>query len=726
MSGVTDTPARTAQRLTMHVRDVMRPGSYHDRRGRRADARQAARHGPPPASTPCSWSARTPAVRSDGCRTTACCAGSSTTWTRRGPAGHHGAAPVHRRPRDRGRGARGAGRSVRDPSGRRRARPCGPGGRRAARPRRARDPAVRSWRISHADRRARRARGRRGRHGARGRLVEPDGARRARARAPAPPLGQVAGAGLIEAAEGRGAKLIVLGPGRTAPDGRLAPSRTALQVLQGAGCPVAIAPRGYREQGPSVTSARLDGRTRPRPRCASALPSLGATTPRSRSTGRSPTPASPWPGRARRSSTTGRTCSGGRRRTRSTSRPTRPRRGEPGDRAAPGDPGPDIVLHSDGIVDFLVTGSRGLRPFQRALVGSVSEQVFSAPRRRCSSCREPRSAKSLDAPRHVKPSRGRRRRGAVTAAKTRTRMSTITAPRSDDHRVAVELGHGGQVVGERADAPQEVPECGQVAGGDPRYPESSAKLASSRGISWTSRSVSGASRTEVSASSSAAVPPAAQATTGPKTGSLRTPTSSSTPGSAIGWTTKPLDRVSAPPQPGRHRPRGRARLARPRGRGARHPRRSCGRRPVRSPSAPPAAELAPPRCRPPRAWRPQLLDQRQSVRLRQRPDRPGGAIRPAGERTGDHGGAASTSIVPATSARGESARASQAPRRAAAPSARPPPREGNAAMRASRSAAGGGASVRKAATTGIRRPAAATPAIRASAAASAGSGGVGT
>jgi nucleotide-binding universal stress UspA family protein len=51
-------------------------------------------------------------------------------------------------------------------------------------------------------------------------------------------------------ARAAGADLIVLGAGKAAAPGHTAPSRTALRVLEHAPCPVAIAPRQYREAGP--------------------------------------------------------------------------------------------------------------------------------------------------------------------------------------------------------------------------------------------------------------------------------------------------------------------------------------------------------------------------------------------------------------------------------------------------------------------------------------------
>src|SRR6266540_2236095 len=75
--------------------------------------------------------------------------------------------------------------------------------------------------------------------------------------------------------------------------------------------------------------------------------------------------------------------------------------------------------------------------------------------------------------------------------------------------------------------------------GAPRYPSRSGNVFRERTISEASRSVIGAILTETSRRSSAAVPPALHATTGPKSGSWATPTSISTPPVTISWTRNP-------------------------------------------------------------------------------------------------------------------------------------------------------------------------------------------
>ena len=78
---------------------------------------------------------------------------------------------------------------------------------------------------------------------------------------------------------------------------------------------------------------------------------------------------------------------------------------------------------------------------------------------------------------------------------------------------------------------------GRREGGCESLP-ASAQIASEPTIAAASPPASGQTRTATSPSSSTAVPPAPQATTGPKTGSVAIPTRSSTPCSTICWTRK--------------------------------------------------------------------------------------------------------------------------------------------------------------------------------------------
>ena len=121
-------------------------------------------------------------------------------------------------------------------------------------------------------------------------------------------------------------------------------------------------------------------------------------------------------------------------------------------------------------------------------------------------------------------------RPVARARATRTRASTATQPSgSGEHRVQVELGDLGQVLGEPGEPMEEVGERRRVGGGAPRKPRTSRPALPPWTSSSASTSVSGAIRKPASPISSASTPPGPNATSGPKTGSWTTPASSSTP-----------------------------------------------------------------------------------------------------------------------------------------------------------------------------------------------------
>ena len=199
-------------------------------------------------------------------------------------------------------------------------------------------------------------------------------------------------------------------------------------------------------------------------RCGRRMTLRGATVPRSRSTGPSSTGGSPTPGSHRRSSTRWHRMCGVGRRKRSTRRPTRRRRASTRRPSCCGaTPAQDIAKEATGVVDLLVVGRAATRTALSARSpGSVSDQlllgasepVLVVPRRR--------PLRLTGAP-VVSPTRGRHRAGRGPGAATRTRMSTIVAPdRAYDHGIAVELRDAGEIVGERADPPEDVLEPPQV------------------------------------------------------------------------------------------------------------------------------------------------------------------------------------------------------------------------------------------------------------------------
>ena len=195
--------------------------------------------------------------------------------------------------------------------------------------------------------------------------------------------------GLTELAETEDADLIVIGSSSHGEAGRIRLERTAGRLLQGAPCAVAIAPGDLREtddfrhvgiafDGSPEASAALDAGYRIAARRGAAVTLLWALSPID-------------PELARRDA--------------------RQRAEEVLDaaaEAAPADVNPrTVVLHGapgdvipeacDGIVDLLVTGSRGYGPMHRALLGSVSETltegaphpVLITPRRPASGAGDP-------------------------------------------------------------------------------------------------------------------------------------------------------------------------------------------------------------------------------------------------------------------------------------------------------------------------------------------------
>jgi nucleotide-binding universal stress UspA family protein len=174
---------------------------------------------------------------------------------------------------------------------------------------------------------------------------------------------------LTELAEAEHADLVVIGSSRRSPSGRIWLERTAGRLLQGAPCAVAVAPANVREPGtfhhigiaydgsPEATGAlaagyELAARTGAAVTVLYALPELTATEHDSM--------------RARREAQEMLDAAA---------------------EAAPAGVNPrTVLLHGpagkvigdacDGVVDLLVTGSRGYGPLQRALLGSVAEALM--------------------------------------------------------------------------------------------------------------------------------------------------------------------------------------------------------------------------------------------------------------------------------------------------------------------------------------------------------------
>jgi nucleotide-binding universal stress UspA family protein len=185
--------------------------------------------------------------------------------------------------------------------------------------------------------------------------------------------------GLTELAGERGADLVVIGSRRGTPDGRTGAGRTALRLLQGAPCAVAVAAAGVRDDWPfRHVGVAYDGS----PEACAALAAAyeiaqrdhaAATLYRVLATGHPATiggiPVAEVEAFEQRE---------------------RLRAQEQLDAAADaapegvnprtvllhGDPAREIASAADGVIDLLVIGSRGYGPFQRALAGSVSEGLL--------------------------------------------------------------------------------------------------------------------------------------------------------------------------------------------------------------------------------------------------------------------------------------------------------------------------------------------------------------
>jgi nucleotide-binding universal stress UspA family protein len=180
--------------------------------------------------------------------------------------------------------------------------------------------------------------------------------------------------GLTELAEHEAADLIAIGSAKGASDGRIGLARTAGRLLQGAPCAVAIAPPGLRETGPfRHIGVALDG-------SAEAAKALATGFSIARRDGSAMTLYSALDESVD-------LADEGRRKLR---RELQERLDHAADSAPDGvNPG-TVLLHGpsgkviadacDGVVDLLVVGSRGYGPIQRALLGSVSEELVARAR----------------------------------------------------------------------------------------------------------------------------------------------------------------------------------------------------------------------------------------------------------------------------------------------------------------------------------------------------------
>jgi nucleotide-binding universal stress UspA family protein len=180
--------------------------------------------------------------------------------------------------------------------------------------------------------------------------------------------------GLTELAEHEPADLIAIGSAKGASGERIGLARTAGRLLQGAPCAVAVAPPGLRESGSfRHVGVAYDGSAE----AAKALSIGFAIAQRDGSAVTLYTALDNLLDRPEEA-------------TRKLRRELQERLDRAADSAPDGvNPG-TVLLHGatgeviaeacDGVVDLLVVGSRGYGPIQRALLGSVSEELIARAR----------------------------------------------------------------------------------------------------------------------------------------------------------------------------------------------------------------------------------------------------------------------------------------------------------------------------------------------------------
>jgi nucleotide-binding universal stress UspA family protein len=161
---------------------------------------------------------------------------------------------------------------------------------------------------------------------------------------------------LTELAEEEGVDLIVVGSSRRFADGRIRLERTAGRLLRGAPCAVAVAPRALRTGAPfRHVGIAYDGTPEARLALAAAYRIAAACGAAVIVVYAGPV---------------------GDRRLLDEAADTAPKRVKARTLRLPGPAGETIAAVCEGGVDLLVCGSRGYGPMERALMGSVAEQLM--------------------------------------------------------------------------------------------------------------------------------------------------------------------------------------------------------------------------------------------------------------------------------------------------------------------------------------------------------------
>ena len=178
--------------------------------------------------------------------------------------------------------------------------------------------------------------------------------------------------GLTELAEQEGADLVVIGSSRHAEPGRVRLEHTAGRLLEGAPCAVAVAPGGLRKtEAFHHVGVAYDGS----PEAQAAVLAGYDIAVRSRA---AVTLLYALPENA--SETAGRAAALEAQERLDAAAAAAPAGVNPSTVVLFGPPGQAIRDACDGVVDLLVTGSRGDGPMQRALLGSVSEVLTDGAR----------------------------------------------------------------------------------------------------------------------------------------------------------------------------------------------------------------------------------------------------------------------------------------------------------------------------------------------------------
>jgi nucleotide-binding universal stress UspA family protein len=180
--------------------------------------------------------------------------------------------------------------------------------------------------------------------------------------------------GLTELAEHEPADLVAVGSAKGSAGDRIGLARTAGRLLQGAPCAVAVAPPGLRETGPfRHIGVALDG-------SAEAAKALATGFAIARRDGSAMTLYSALDEPAARPEEGLRTLRLALQERLDGAADSAPEGVNPGTVLLRGPSGLVIAEACDGVVDLLVVGSRGYGPLQRALLGSVSEELLARAR----------------------------------------------------------------------------------------------------------------------------------------------------------------------------------------------------------------------------------------------------------------------------------------------------------------------------------------------------------